>query len=105
MSKNKKDKPIPIKYNQKIEDSFFQAKIFLIPTDTCYWMACSVFDMKSYHKIYEIKKRSFKKPLSILVLDFKWLEYNTTLNINQIDFSKKTKTPFTILTNIKWRKK
>lgn len=73
--------------------------IYILPTDTCFWMACSIDDTVSYHKIYEIKKRPLSKPLSIMVPNFLWLKKNTTLNDNQIEFLKNYNKPFTILTN------
>ncbi|MFA5917473.1 MAG: Sua5/YciO/YrdC/YwlC family protein [Candidatus Gracilibacteria bacterium] len=73
--------------------------IYIIPTDTCYGIACSLDDIKNYDKIYKIKKRSFGKPLAIMVLDFNWLKTNTTLNDKQIEFLKNYSKPFTVLTN------
>ncbi len=73
--------------------------IYILPTDTCFWIACSFDDTSSYHKIYEIKKRPLEKPLAIMIESFEWLEKNTPLNSSQIDFLKNYKKPFTILTN------
>lgn len=73
--------------------------IYILPTNTCYWIACPIHDIKSYEWIYKIKKRSFDKPLAILVPDFKWLFDNTDLNEKQIEFLKSYNRPFTILTN------
>lgn len=73
--------------------------IYLIPTDTCYWMACPIHDLKSYDFIYKIKKRSLDKPLAILVPDFKWLKDNTDLTSEQIDFLENYNKPFTIITD------
>lgn len=73
--------------------------IFIIPTDTCFWIWCEITDVKSYHRIYEIKKRDLSKPLAIMVKDFSWLEKNTSLNKAQIDFLKKYEKPFTIMTD------
>ncbi|MDP5039204.1 MAG: Sua5/YciO/YrdC/YwlC family protein [Candidatus Gracilibacteria bacterium] len=70
---------------------------FIIPTDTCFGIGCRIDDVKSYHKIYKIKKRSYDKPLAIMVEDFDWLEENTDLNLEQIEFLKNYKRPFTIL--------
>lgn len=72
--------------------------IYLLPTDTCYGIACALTDKKSYEKIYKIKKRSFDKPLAIMVPDFKWLAKNTSLTPEQIDFLKNYPRAFTILT-------
>lgn len=73
--------------------------IYILPTDTCYWMACAIHDLKAYEWIYKIKKRSFDKPLAILVPDFKWLKNNTSLTEEQIDFLKNYNKPFTIITD------
>jgi len=73
--------------------------IYILPTDTCFWIACSIDDTKNYHKIYDIKKRSLEKPLAIMIFDFKWLEENTSLNKAQIEFLKKYPNPWTVMTN------
>ena len=72
--------------------------IYILPTDTCYWIACPIHDVKSYNRIYKIKKRDLSKPLAIMVEDFNWLEKNTDLTTEQIQFLKEYKRPFTILT-------
>lgn len=72
--------------------------IYLLPTDTCFWIACPIHDFKAYSWIYKIKKRDLWKPLAILVPDFEWLHENTDLNIEQIRFLRKYEKPFTILT-------
>ena len=73
--------------------------IYLLPTDTCFWMACPIHDYKAYSWIYKTKKRDLDKPLAILIPDFKWLKDNTDLTLEQIDFLKEYKNPFTILTD------
>lgn len=73
--------------------------LYLIPTNTCFWLACAIDDIKSYDKIYNIKKRSLDKPLAILVPDFSWLEKNTDLTQQQIEFLEKYDKPFTVLAN------
>lgn len=73
--------------------------IYILPTDTCYGIACSIDDIKSYEKIYKMKNRDFNKPLAIMVKDFKWLNSNTDLSLEQIKYLKDYKKPFTILTN------
>lgn len=71
--------------------------LYLIPTDTCFWIWCEISDTKSYEKIYNIKKRNKDKPLSIMVPDFSWLEKNTDLTKEQINFLKNYEKPFTVL--------
>ena len=43
--------------------------VVLYPTDTVYGLAANIFNKKAVKRIYEIKKRSRFKPLSILVSD------------------------------------
>lgn len=78
--------------------------IYIFPTDTCFWIACPITDIKWYEKIYKIKKRSYEKPLAIIVEDFKWLENYTDLTKEQVEFLKEYKKPFTILTESNYTK-
>lgn len=78
--------------------------IYILPTDTCFWIACAFDDTKSYHKIYEIKNRPLEKPLAIMIESFSWLEKNTPLNKEQIEFLKNYKKPFTIMTDCQYIK-
>jgi len=71
--------------------------IYIIPTDTCYGIGCALSDVKSYEKIYKIKRRSFEKPLAVMVPDYDWLAENTYLTNEQIDFLQSYNFPFTIL--------
>lgn len=73
--------------------------LFIIPTDTCFWIWCEISDVENYHKIYKIKKRDLSKPLAIMVLDFSWLEDNTSLTKEQVEFLKNYERPFTIMTD------
>ncbi len=73
--------------------------IYILPTDTCYGIACALEDKKNYEKIYKIKKRSSSKPLAIMVQNFKWLRENTDLTGEQIDFLERYEKPFTVLTS------
>lgn len=75
--------------------------IYIVPTDTCFWISCSLDDVKNYNKIYEIKKRELSKPLAIMIESFEWLEKNTILNKEQINFLKNYPRPFTVLTDSK----
>lgn len=78
--------------------------LYILPTDTCFWLACPISEPKSYEKIYQIKKRDKSKPLSILVPNFAWLEKNTDLTSAQIDFLKNYEKPFTVLANCSYLK-
>jgi len=43
-----------------------QGKALAYPTDTCYGLAVDVENIKAIEKLYKIKGRSFKKPISII---------------------------------------
>lgn len=73
--------------------------IYLLPTNTCFGIACPLDDTKSYHRIYEIKKRDFKKPLSLMVESYEWLAKYTSLNDDQIEHLKNYPKPYTVLTD------
>lgn len=75
--------------------------LFIIPTNTCFWLACPINDIESYNNIYKLKSRKIDKPLSIMVKDFEYLEKNTNLNKKQILFLKEYNNPFTILCETK----
>jgi len=72
--------------------------LYIVPTDTCYGIWCAFHDKDAYERIYKLKKRSFEKPLAILVESFDWLAKNTRLTWEQIEFLKNYHRPFTILT-------
>ena len=44
-----------------------EGKVIAIKTDTVYGLICNAFDQKAIDKIYDIKKRERKKPLSIFI--------------------------------------
>ena len=46
--------------------------IIICPTDTLYGIGCNALDEKAIRKIFDIKKRPFKKPLPMIVRDIKW---------------------------------
>lgn len=71
--------------------------LYIIPTDTCYGIACPFYDKEAYQRIYNLKKRSFDKPLAILVESFSWLEKNTDISKKQLEFLSAYPYPFTVL--------
>ena len=71
--------------------------LYILPTDTCFWIACPISEIEDYNKIYEIKKRDKSKPIAIMVSDFSYFSDQTKLNKTQINFLKNYKNPFTIL--------
>jgi len=45
--------------------------VVIHPTDTCYGIAADITNQKAIKKVYWLKKRSFKKPLKIIVRNLK----------------------------------
>ncbi|MCX6743375.1 MAG: L-threonylcarbamoyladenylate synthase [Candidatus Parcubacteria bacterium] len=45
--------------------------IIVYPTDTIYGLGCDIFNKDAVKKIYQLKKREAKKPLSIICADLK----------------------------------
>jgi len=75
--------------------------IYIIPTDTCFWIACSLYSTSDYKKIYELKKRSYDKPLAVMVESLDYLEKNTFLSPWQKNFLLNYKRPYTIILKTK----
>lgn len=44
-------------------------KLIIYPTDTVYGIGCGIFDLENIRRIYDIKHRSFDKPLACLCAD------------------------------------
>ena len=73
--------------------------LYIVPTDTCYWLACPIWDSDAYAEIYTLKNRWYDKPLAIMVPDFEWLFENTPLTEEQLNFLSEYNRPFTVLTD------
>ena len=58
--------------------------VIIHPTDTVFAISCSVFSKKGYEKIYELKRREFKKPLGVLLKDINDIENFTTLSLEDL---------------------
>jgi L-threonylcarbamoyladenylate synthase len=50
-----------------------KGKVIVYPTDTIYGLGCLASEKKAINKVYRIKKREKKKPLLVLISDFKML--------------------------------
>lgn len=74
--------------------------LYILPTDTCFWLACNIYDSIWYKRIFDIKKRNDSKILSISLEKFDDLNKYTSLNASQLDFLSKYKFPYTIVTKI-----
>ena len=57
--------------------------VILYPTDTVYGLGANIFDNKAVKRVFEIKKRSMLKPLSILVRDVKTIDLVAKVSTNQ----------------------
>jgi tRNA threonylcarbamoyl adenosine modification protein (Sua5/YciO/YrdC/YwlC family) len=62
--------PEPEKIAQVIE-MLQNGGIIIYPTDTIYGLGCDIFNKDAVKKIYQLKKRDSKKPLSIICADIK----------------------------------
>lgn len=63
--------------------------IYIFPTETCYGLGCSAFDIKGIKRIYKIKKRDKNKPLLVLVSDFKMWKKIAKVNKIALRLAKK----------------
>ena len=43
-----------------------KGKVIAFPTDTVYGVGCIIGDISAIHKIYDLKKRDYSKPLAVL---------------------------------------
>ena len=57
--------------------------IVLYPTDTVYGLGANIFDNKAVKRVFEIKQRSFLKPLSILVSNVNAIDLVAKVSIAQ----------------------
>lgn len=56
---------------RKAVDVLQDGGVIIYPTDTVYGLGCSLFNKRGIDKIYEIKRRSRKQPLSFVCADLK----------------------------------
>lgn len=75
--------------------------IYILPTDTCFWIGCPIWSTKDYAKIYSLKQRNLEKPLAIMVENFEYLKKHTFINDLQLNYLKKYPFPFTVLLHTK----
>ena len=74
--------------------------IVLYPTDTVYGLGANIFDNGAVRKIFEIKKRSLLKPLSILVADNDAIDLVAKVSNNQREIIKNyLPGPYTFILN------
>lgn len=75
--------------------------IYILPTDTCFWIWCQIYNEEDYRQIYSLKKRSFDKPLAIMVENIEFLKKHTPISDMQVKFLLDYKRPYTVLLTTK----
>ena len=66
-----------------------EGKVIICPTDTVYGLICDAGNKAAVRKIFKIKKRSFQKPISLFVKDFKTAKKIAKIDKNQGKFLNK----------------
>jgi L-threonylcarbamoyladenylate synthase len=66
-----------------------QGKVVVCPTDTVYGLIADATNKKAVKKVFQIKKRTFQKPIPIFVKDLKMARSLAIINKNQEKFLKK----------------
>ena len=74
--------------------------IVLYPTDTVYGLGVNIFNKKAVRRVYDIKKRSLMKPLSIIVSSKDAISHVANLrNRDKIYVDKFLPGPYTLILN------
>lgn len=63
--------------------------VILYPTDTVYGLGANIFNRKAVRKVYNIKKRSYLKPVSLLVSSKDAIPLVSKASLNQLNFIDK----------------
>lgn len=63
--------------------------VILYPTDTVYGLGANIFNRKAVKKVYNIKKRSYLKPVSLLVSSKDTIPLVSKASLNQLNFIDK----------------
>ena len=63
--------------------------VILYPTDTFYGLGANIFNRKAVKKVYNIKKRSYLKPVSLLVSSKDAIPLVSKASLNQLNFIDK----------------
>lgn len=65
---------------RKVVECLKEGGIIIYPTDTVYGLGCDLFNKKGIEKIYEIKRKTKKQPLSFVCADLKHLSQFATVS-------------------------
>ena len=63
--------------------------VILYPTDTVYGLGANIFDIKAVKRVFNIKIRSYLKPLSLLVSSTDAIPLVSRVSINQLNVINK----------------
>lgn len=72
-----------IKNIKKARQIIKRGGVIIYPTDTLYGLGADIFNLEAIKKVFAIKGRNFKKPISVLVSDFKEIKKIAILNKEQ----------------------
>lgn len=81
--------PEPDKISQIIA-TLKNGGIIAYPTDTIYGLGCDIFNKEAVKKIYQLKKREAKKPMSIICSDLKDISQYAIIPDSAFAIMKKT---------------
>lgn len=77
-----------------------QGGVILYPTDTVYGLGANIFDAKAVRRVFDIKQRSYLKPLSILVRDVASIDLVARISMKQKEIvGKYLPGPYTFILN------
>ena len=57
--------------------------VILYPTDTVYGLGANIFNNRAVRRVFDLKNRSFLKPLSVLVRDVESIDLVAKVSLNQ----------------------
>lgn len=73
----------------KIQQSLQKGEVIIFPTDTVYGLICDATNKKAIDKLFEIKKRPFKKPIGIFVKEIEMAKRFAKIDERQEKFLRK----------------
>ncbi len=77
--------------------------VVLYPTDTVYGLGANIFDEKAVRRVFELKRRSLDKPLSVLVRNLQDIHFVAELGDREREIMDKyLPGPFTFILNKKF---
>lgn len=65
-----------------------QSSVFVYPTETCYGLGCDALQPDLVQRIYQIKGRDFKKPMSWIVADIEKAKQYVTFSAKALNLAK-----------------